>query len=305
MHNLQESEEDSLLRIKLVIILIITFLSIVLIWLLFANFKKSAFVPNAAKTSDQWILVWSDEFNKNGRPDTTKWQFENGFVRNNELQWYQPDNAWCEHGLLYIEARKDKKDNPNYVAGSTDWRTNRKFINYTASSMHTKSLQSWKYGRFEMRAKIDTGIGLWPAWWTLGVQNVWPSNGEIDIMEYYKGKLMANIATGTARPYEAEWHSASIRIADFHDNEWADKFHVWKMEWSETEISLFMDTFLLNHIELKDLVNKDTKRFNPFTQNHYMLLNLAIGGDNGGDPSNTIFPRRYQIDYVRVYQKEK
>jgi beta-glucanase (GH16 family) len=101
------------------------------------------------KTSgtDDYTLVWSDEFNKDGAPDPGNWNYEKGFVRNHELQYYQPENAWCEKGNLIIEARKENKPNPGYVEGSNDWRKNRPVINYTSTCMRTSGLKSWQYGR--------------------------------------------------------------------------------------------------------------------------------------------------------------
>lgn len=126
--------------------------------------------------------MWSDEFDKNGTPDPKNWTYENGFVRNNELQWYQPQNAFVKNGVLVIEARKEQKPNPNFEEGSKSWRKNREKIEYTSACLITQGLQSWQYGRFEMHGKIDVSAGLWPAWWTLGVGDSWPANGEIDII---------------------------------------------------------------------------------------------------------------------------
>ncbi|MFD2571397.1 family 16 glycosylhydrolase [Spirosoma soli] len=250
-----------------------------------------------------WKLAWSDEFNTDGVPNPKNWKFEQGFVRNNELQWYQPDNARCANGMLVIEGRRERRENPTYKANSTDWKTKRQFIDYTSSSLQTAGLQSWKYGRFEMRGRIDARPGLWPAFWTLGVAGEWPSNGEIDIMEYYKDKLLANVAWGTNKRWTAEWRSKTKTVASFNDPDWAKKFHIWRMDWTETAIDLYVDDLLLNHVDLKETINGDGSNKNPFQQPHYMLLNLAIGGDNGGDPSGTTFPSKYEIDYVRVYQK--
>jgi beta-glucanase (GH16 family) len=255
--------------------------------------------------SKEWKLVWSDEFNGEGKPDPKNWKFESGFVRNNELQWYQPDNARCEKGHLIIEGRRERKPNPNYKPGSRDWKTNREFIEYTAASMKTEGLHSWQYGRFEMRARIDTRAGLWPAFWTLGVRGEWPGNGEIDIMEYYRGKLLANAAWGTDKRWVARWDSATKPITEFDDPAWADKFHIWRMDWDETTIRLSVDDKLLNEIDLQKTINGDSEGKNPFRQPHYILVNLAIGGMNGGDPAKTKFPARYEVDYVRVYQKPK
>ncbi|WP_223818232.1 family 16 glycosylhydrolase [Mucilaginibacter rubeus] len=253
-------------------------------------------------TTGGYKLVWADEFNTNGAPDPANWKFETGFVRNNEDQLYQTQNAFCRNGKLIIEARKVHQPNPDYVPNSTNWKQKREFINYTSSSINTSGLHNFQYGRFIMRGRISTDAGLWPAFWTLGIDKPWPSNGEIDIMEYYRQKLLANIACGTSVPYKAKWYSNTKALNTFKAN-WSKKFHIWRMDWDTEAISLYVDDFLLNRVALKDLVNQDGSQFNPFMQPHYILLNLAIGGDNGGDPSATKFPKRYEVDYVRVYQK--
>lgn len=256
----------------------------------------------AQKPPAGYQLVWSDEFNTDGPPNPANWIFEKGFVRNHELQYYQPENVQCKNGLLIIEAKKEEKPNPAFVTGSKDWRKNRKTINYTSSCILTHGWQSWQYGRFEMRARIDISAGLWPAWWTLGVDKAWPGNGEIDIMEYYHGKLLANIAClgENRRP---EWFSNRFATDSLGGAKWASQFHVWRMDWDENEIALYLNDVLLNKVPLDKLTNKDGSGFRPFKQPHYMLLNLAIGGDNGGDPEKTIFPKRFEVDWVRVYQK--
>jgi len=253
-------------------------------------------------TAGHYQLKWADEFNKEGAPDSTNWKYEHGFTRNNELQWYQPQNAECHNGILTIEVKKEHLPNPNYAAGSNSWKTNREFIDYSSSSMNTRGQHTWQYGRFIMRARIDVDGGLWPAFWTLGESKPWPSNGEIDIMEFYRNKLLANIACGTATRSKAKWYS-NTKPLDSLGAGWSQKFHIWRMDWDENAISLFVDDQLLNRVALKDLVNQDGSNFNPFMQPHYILLNLALGGDNGGDPSDTQFPRKFEVDYVRVYQK--
>src|SRR6185436_10517790 len=158
-----------------------------------------------------YILVWADEFNRDGMPDTANWNYEKGFVRNEELQWYQTENANCKDGLLVIEARDEQKTNPRYLEGSSDWRRKRKMIDYTSSCIVTRGKREWQYGRFEMKARIDISKGMWPAWWTLGVEKGWPGNGEIDIMEYYRGKLLANIAC-LGKNRNAQWFSNTFNI---------------------------------------------------------------------------------------------
>jgi beta-glucanase (GH16 family) len=268
--------------------LLLLFISLLLI----CSFAQS-------QAENDYKLVWHDEFNKDGKPDPANWTYEKGFVRNEEAQWYQPENAYCKNGYLIIEAKRETKPNPNYVEGSNDWRKNRKQINYTSACLITRKLHSWLYGRFEMRAKIDVSNGMWPAWWMLGISKPWPANGEIDIMEYYRGKLLANIACADSN-HKAEWFSKTKPV----DSIWASHFHVWRMDWNEKEIALYVDDSLMNKTSLDLLVNKDGSGFNPFKQPEYMLLNLAIGGTSGGDPSQTKFPKTFEVDYVRVYQKK-
>lgn len=256
-----------------------------------------------AEANEGYKLVWADEFNKNGNPDPNNWKYEKGFVRNEEKQWYQEDNAWCENGVLIIEGRKENKANPLYQKDSKAWRHNRRTIRYTSSSLITADKQSWQYGRFVMRAKIDVSAGLWPAWWTLGKKGEWPANGEIDIMEYYEGKILANIAVGTHQRYTAAWHSQTKSIQELGGEDWASTFHVWRMDWTEKEIALFVDEKLMIRVDMEKLYNQDGSGDHPFRQPHYMLLNLALGGLNGGNLDDTPFPNRFEVDYVRVYQK--
>lgn len=254
-----------------------------------------------------YTLVWHDEFDIDGRPNPLHWSYETGFVRNNELQWYQPENAYIKEGKLVIEGRKEKVENTAYDPSSKDWRKNQAIATYTSASIHTKDKQSFQYGIFEVRAKIDPAMGLWPAIWTLGIQHPWPANGEIDLMEYHQvdgeATILANAAWAHVR-LRASWDEAKIPFSRFleKDPAWADKFHIWKMEWEEGYIRLYLDEELLNEMDLTQTRNPDG--FNPFHQPHYILLNLAIGS-NGGDASQTSFPRTYKVDYVRVYQKIK
>jgi beta-glucanase (GH16 family) len=257
-----------------------------------------------APASAQWKLVWADEFDSEGSPDPNVWQPEKGFVRNHEEQWFQGDNAYCKGGYLIIEAKKEKVKNPNYKAGSSNWKENREYAEYTSASLITRGKKSFQYGRFEMRAKIDTRSGLWPAFWTLGEKGQWPDNGEIDIMEFYRGMLLANLAWGSNEEYKPVWNSVRKPLTEFNDPEWSSKFHVWRMDWDETSIKLYVDDMLLASQDQATAVNAKNKSITPFKQPHYLLLTLALGGDNGGDLSKTDFPARFEVDYVRVYEKQ-
>jgi beta-glucanase (GH16 family) len=251
-------------------------------------------------------LVWNDEFNTDGKPDPSSWRFEKGFVRNQELQWYQEENARCSGGVLLIQGKREKLKNQGYAAGSDDWRRAREYAEYTSASIQTRGFHQWQFGRFEIRARIDTAQSAWPAIWTLGVSGGWPSGGEIDIMEFYRingvPTILANFAWGTEKRFVAKWDDLKMPLSAItgNDAEWAKKFHVWRMDWNKDSIKLFLDDRLLNSISLSETVNPDG--FNPFLQPHYLLLNLAIGG-NGGDPSDTPFPILYEVDWVRVYQQ--
>ncbi|MBZ0255828.1 glycoside hydrolase family 16 protein [bacterium] len=271
------------------------------LFILIALFISTA--AYAQEAPEGYKLVWSDEFNQDGAPDPSNWIYERGFVRNEEYQWYQEDNARCEDGLLVIEGRRERKSNPRYDENSRDWRRSRQHAEYTSACILTRGKHAWQYGRFEIRARFETKPGLWPAIWMLGVSGEWPACGEIDIMEYYRGMILANACWASGRRWQGIWDNSKTPMEEFNDPEWSSKFHIWRMDWDEDRIDIFLDDKLLNAIDLTKTINQDSAQKNPFHQPHYMLLNLAIGGTNGGDPSETKFPTRYEVDYVRVYQK--
>lgn len=253
-------------------------------------------------------LVWNDEFNVDGKPNPENWGYEYGFVRNRELQWYQPQNAYCKDGRLIIEGKKERVDNPNYNPLGGDWRSNSPYADYTSSCLITKGFHQWtSYGYFEIRARFEPTKGSWPAIWMLGSEGNWPHCGEIDIMEFYrideKPFVLANVAWGSGNYNHGEWNSVKKPLADFLaiDPDWASKYHVWSMKWDKNAIQLYVDDILMNNTLLDATVNPDG--INPFSEDkkHYLLINLALGS-NGGDPNGTDFPIVFEIDYVRVYK---
>jgi len=254
-------------------------------------------------------LVFNEEFNYEGAPNPEIWSFETGFKRNEELQWYQSKNANCKNGCLIIEGKKENFPNPNYISESNSWKTNRPNVDYTAASLISMDKKSWLFGRFEVRARIDTAMGAWPAIWTLGIDKEWPSCGEVDMLEFYRPdgvpSILANVASGTNIRYKAKWDSVKKTLASLmaKDKRWPEKFHVWRMDWNKDSINLYVDNELLNTTLLSETINTDGS--NPFLQPHYLLLNLALGGVNGGDPSQSRFPITFEVDYVRVYQSVK
>lgn len=254
-----------------------------------------------AQPPEGYELVWADEFDLDGPPNAENWRFERGFVRNDELQYYQPDNARCKDGLLVIEGRREAVPNRRYDADSDDWRRSREKSEYTSSCLKTEGLHAWRYGLLEIRARIDAREGLWPAIWTLG-HGPWPACGEVDIMEYYDERILANACWAGRNRWDQQWDSTRRPVETFRED-WADAFHVWRMDWNNERIVLSVDDIELNRIDLAKVDRTSGSSGNPFRAPHYVLLNLAIGGNRGGDPSGTEFPARFEVDYVRVYQQ--
>lgn len=187
-----------------------------------------------------WKLVWSDEFSQPGLPDPAKWNFEKGFIRNGELQYYtvgRAENARVENGHLVIEGRRERFENPDHRPAnptvSRSGRSNAAFADYTSASLTTRDRASWTYGRIEVRAKLPTARGTWPAIWMLGTnmtQVGWPACGEIDIMEWVgfePGVVHANVHTRKYNHVDGTGKGSSIRIKDA-----SEAFHVYALEWT-------------------------------------------------------------------------
>jgi beta-glucanase (GH16 family) len=257
-----------------------------------------------------WKLVWSDEFDTDGPPDPKKWNYETGFVRNAELQYYtnaRLENARVEKGCLVIEARKEHFANPNHESNASakekDWNKSKEFAEYTSASLTTANSASWTYSRIEVRAKIPKGRGTWPAIWTLGtdINKIgWPACGEIDILEnvgFDPDGIHTTVHTGAYNHVKktAKGHREQIKNP-------FDDFHVFAVEWTKKAIDFIVDDKKVFSFENDGKGDPATW---PYDKPEYLILNLAIGGGWGGAKGvdDSIFPQKFLIDYVRVYEK--
>ena len=260
-------------------------------------------------------LLWHDEFNGVGAPNPDMWNFEHGFVRNEEDQWYQSDNAAMKDGELVITGRREQVQNTNYQSGSGDWKRNREYAEYTASSIVVKDPYVFKYGTMIVRAKIPVAQGAWPAIWSTGNWWEWPLGGEIDMLEFYKEKIHANVCWGGEWRWTGTWNSANKPITHFTDRDadWADKYHIWRMDWDASYIRIYLDGELMNETDLSKTMNQGDNGAgqggwqNPYSNDYQgfgqrMMLNLAIGGINGRPIDTDAFPMEYKVDYIRIYQ---
>lgn len=263
---------------------------------------KSVYLKNGSPVLKGYRLVFGDEFNYTGKPDSDKWDYESGFIRNREPQWYQKENVTVANGLLTITSRKEEKINPYYDSTSSDWRINTRKALYTSASLITKGKFGFRFGKVEFRAKINISSGQWPAFWMLGVNRgpvPWPACGEVDIMEYYRGFMHANLAWEGNNSSDI-WSAKKIPLTQF-GNSFQESYHIWTMDWDENYIKIFLDGVLLNETKIKDTRNS-IRGNNPFHEEFYLVINLALGQANEIIPNNTL-PSNFLIDYVRVYQK--
>lgn len=257
--------------------------------------NRSAKIENNTAGNNNWALVWSDEFDTDGLPDTTKWNYdtrgnEYGWG-NNEKQWYtvaDPDNAFINDGILTITAIKEPTSGKDY----------------SSARLTTKGKGDWKYCKVEVKAKVPSGRGTWPAIWMLPTENKygnWPKSGEIDILEHVgfnPDTVFSTVHTGAFN------HTIGTQVGKKTGLPTATtEFHVYTTEWNENEIKSYVDgehyfTFTNNGEGFEAW---------PFDQPFHLILNLAIGGGLGGKKGidDSKFPHTFQIDYVRVYQKQE
>ena len=250
------------------------------------------FVFNAQSQKTTWRLVWNDEFNYKGLPDSSKWDYDVGSDDgwgNHEFEYYtykKQQNVRVEKGKLIIEARKEKID----------------AFNYTSARLVTRGKVSWQYGKIEVRARIPKGIGSWPAIWMLadGIK-AWPDDGEIDIMEhvgFHPGYIHGSIH---CKKY---YHSIGTQKTDtVYVPDCSSAFHIYSLEWDKEIIKVAVDGKVFFSFA------NEHKGYDywPFDNKMFLILNIAVGGDWGGQKGvdDKTFPMRMEVDFVRVYQKIK
>ena len=236
-------------------------------------------------------IVWEDDFKTDGLPNSDKWSYETGFVRNHEKQYYTTNrltNARVQFGHLIIEAHHE-----NYQDAQ-----------YTSAALESK--QSWNHGYFEFKAKIPTGKGTWPAIWFLGdgIRKKganyinWPLCGEIDLMEnvgFDPNKVHFNIHTQSNNTSDGSVASTHLDL----DQPWQG-WHTYGLDYQAHKLVMYFD----GKPVLTYLDNGKGEAGWPFDKPQFIILNLAIGGDWGGQQGvdDGIFPSRFEVEYVKVYQ---
>jgi len=246
-------------------------------------------IISCQSTEKKAALLWSDEFDYEGLPNSEKWVYDVGDHGwgNNELQFYtenEPLNARVEQGLLIIEAHQDS----SYEKG------------YSSARLLTRGQAAWKYGYIEVKAKLPEGVGTWPAIWMLPEENKyggWPKSGEIDIMEhvgYDQGIIHGTVHTEAFNHTKGTQKGKQINVPDC-----SEAFHVYAVDWLEDKIDFYLDGEKYHTFENTGNGWEEW----PFDHPFHLILNIAVGGNWGGsqgiDPN--IWPQRMEIDYVRVY----
>ena len=245
--------------------------------------------PEAAQryASADWVLAWHDEFDQAPAPSPANWTYERGLLRNKELQFYtenRPENARIEDGQLIITGRRE----PWHGAA------------YTSASLTTQGKFAFSFGKIEVRAKIPTGRGTWPAIWLLGTDRSvgWPMGGEIDLMEnvgFDPEKIHFTVHTGAFNHVMKTQRGHAIVV----EKPWAD-FHRYGLIWTPERLEFFFDGE-----KVSEFVNDGQGPAHwPFNSPQYLIVNLALGGAWGGQRGidDTIFPAEFRIDYVRYWR---
>lgn len=261
------------------------------------NTDSSTTRHSAPPAGYKWEVVWSEEFNYTGVPDPSKWNYNTGYIANNEEQCYTTNtkNSYVENGKLRITAIKEPTvDNHNTTYA------------YSSARLNTRNKFSVQYGRIEASIWIPGDLGVWPAFWTLGTNGNWPNCGEIDIFEYSGGKplggiIPANYINSNFIYKMADGSTRSIaNMAYLYNITPTSGYHTYAVEWTENKLLWYYDD--------KPFAATSTLPANlqayagtvPASQPHYLILNLAMGGVGGGGIDPNFTSTSMYVDYVRV-----
>lgn len=244
---------------------------------------------------DGWELVWHDEFER-ASIDVQKWEYEVNAHGggNNELQYYtsRSENSYIENGCLVIQALEERYTGPE---GTRE---------YTSARLRTYRKGDWKYGRFDIKAKLPYGKGVWPAIWMMPSESkygTWAASGEIDIMELIGHQ--PNIAYGTLH-YGGQWPNNvhTGKSYTLSPGTFADDFHLFSIEWDTTQFRWYVDNIFYQ--SQNQWHTSSAPYPAPFDQYFYLILNVAVGGNWPGNPDHTtVFPQKMIVDYVRVFKE--
>lgn len=264
-------------------------------WMKYSGILFFAVILAACGSKAKREMVWSDEFNTNGAPDSLKWDYDLGDGcpnvcgwGNNEQQFYTraASNVRVENGNLVIEARKEE------MGGKP----------YTSTRLVSRKKGDWLYGRVEVKAKLPSGKGTWPAIWMLSTDwkyGGWPASGEIDIMEHVgfdPGVIHGTLHTESFNFQKQTQREGIITIPDC-----TTSFHVYAIEWTPDKIDFYVDDKMYHSVAHQQ--GDDYKAW-PFDQPFHLIMNIAVGGNWGGKEGidDSIWPQRMEVDYVRIYR---
>ncbi|UDF05477.1 family 16 glycosylhydrolase [Asticcacaulis sp. AND118] len=241
-----------------------------------------------------YTLHWADEFDKPGLPDAKTWNYDTVANRtgwyNNEKQYYAAgrlENSEVKDGTLRLTARKERLSDRADYGGQA----------YSSARLITRGKVSFLYGFYEIRAKMPCGLGSWPAIWMLGTEANWPDGGEIDIMEHV-GKTPGTTFGTVHNRFTIDTRGGSGDGNGIDVPDACTAFHNYQLLWTPEKLDFFVDGKRFH-----SYAKSDKPGAWPFDRPQYLLLNLAVGGNMAGEVDDSIFPRTFEVDYVRVWKK--
>lgn len=266
---------------------------------LFTWMSSTVHAQSASSNPSHWELVWADEFNTDGLPNTKNWSFDtqgnDWDWGNDEIQNYTPasnNNAWIKDGALTLEARRQ----------DWTWSGDKQTRPFTSARLITKGKAEWTYGRFEFRARVpNTAKGVWPALWMLPSEDAyggWPHSGEIDIMEM--------VGFEPDRAYSNVWTTQSEAIFGVGNHSISETFgtdfHIFAVDWDPDSLVFWHDS---TPVFTYRRGNVTDPKIWPFNKKFHLLMNVAVGGEWGGMQGidTAAFPQRMEVDYVRVFKR--